>query len=173
MLEPMQTVETKETPGAERFVERAVGERNEMLGVRAAAEGSRPDPELAERAQRRKFTAAYKLRILREAAGATKPGEIASMLRREGLYTSHLTAWRKQQDAGALAGLEPRKRGPRGPSSEQVELRSVRARLERAEAELATARRVIEVQGNVSALLEDLLAPKSAPDPDTQPRSGR
>jgi transposase len=95
------------------------------------------------------------------------------MLRREGLYTSHLTAWRKQQDAGALAGLEPRKRGPRGPSSEQVELRAVRARLERAEAELATARRVIEVQGNVSALLEDLLAPKSAPDPDIQPRSGR
>jgi transposase len=113
------------------------------------------------------------LRILREAAGATKPGETAAMLRREGLYTSHLTAWRKQQDAGALAGLEPRKRGPRGPSSEQVELRAVRARLERAEAELATARRVIEVQGNVSALLEDLLAPKSAPDPDTQPRPGR
>jgi transposase len=93
------------------------------------------------------------------------------MLRREGLYTSHLTAWRKQQDAGALAGLEPRKRGPRGPSSEQVELREVRARLERAEGELATARRVIEVQGNVSALLEDLLAPKSATD--TQPRPGR
>jgi transposase len=173
MLEPMLTVEMEETPGAGRFVERAVGERKEMLGARAAAEGSRPDPELAERAKRRRFTAAYKLRILREAAGATRSGEIAAMLRREGLYTSHLTAWRKQQDAGALAGLEPRKRGPRGPSSEQVELREVRARLERAEAELATARRVIEVQGNVSALLEDLLAPMSAPDRDTQPRPGR
>lgn len=173
MLEPMQTVETKEAPGAGRFVERAVGERKEMPGARAAAEGSRPDPELAERAKRRRFTAGYKLRILREAAGTTKPGEIASMLRREGLYTSHLTAWRKQQDAGALAGLEPRQRGPRGPSSEQVELRAVRARLERAEADLQTARRVIEVQGNVSALLEDLLAPKGAPDPDTQPRPGR
>jgi transposase len=156
MLEPKQTVETMETPGGARAV---------------AGEGSRPDPELAERAQRRKFTAAYKLRILREAAGATRPGEIASMLRREGLYTSHLTAWRKQQDAGALAGLEPRKRGPSGPSSEQVELRALRARLERAEAELQTARRVIEVQGNVSALLEDLLAPKGALD--TQPRPGR
>jgi len=173
MLEPTLTVETEQTPGARRFVERAVGERNEMPGARAAAEGSRPDPELAQRPSRRKFTAAYKLRIVREAAGATRSGEIAAMLRREGLYTSHLTAWRKQQDAGALAGLEPRKRGPRGPSSEQVELRVVRARLERAEAELVTARRVIEVQGNVSALLEDLLAPKSAPDPDTQPRSGR
>ena len=93
------------------------------------------------------------------------------MLRRAGLYTSHLTAWRKQQDAGALAGLEPRKRGPSGPSPEQVELRALRARLERAEAELQTARRVIEVQGNVSALLEDLLAPKGALD--TQPRPGR
>jgi transposase-like protein len=163
----------EESPGAGRFVERGVGERNEMPGARAAAEGSRPDPELAERPSRRRFTAAYKLRILREAAGATRSGEIAAMLRREGLYTSHLTAWRKQQDAGALAGLEPRKRGPRGPSAEQVELRALRARLERAEADLQTARRVIEVQGNVSALLEDLLAPKSAPDPDTQPTPGR
>ena len=153
-------------------MEGAEGERNEMPGARAVVgEGSRPDPELAERARRRKFTAGYKLRILREAAGATKPGEIAVMLRREGLYTSHLTAWRKQQDAGALAGLEPRKRGPSGPSPEQVELRAVRARLERAEAELATARRVIEVQGNVSALLEDLLAPKGALN--TQPRPAR
>ena len=172
MLEPMQTVETEEMPGAGHFVEGAEGERNEMPGARAAAAGgARPDPELAERPKRRKFTAAYKLRILREAAGATKSGEIASMLRREGLYTSHLTAWRKQQDAGALAGLEPRKRGPRGPSCEQIELREVCARLERAEAQLATARRVIEVQGNVSALLEDLLAPKGATD--TQPRPAR
>jgi transposase len=63
-------------------------------------------PELAERAKRRRFfTAAYKLRLLREAAGATRSGEIAAILRREGLYTFHLTAWRKQQDAGALADL--------------------------------------------------------------------
>jgi len=171
MLEPKQTVEAEETGGAGLFVEGAEGERNEMPGACAADGGSRPDPELAETAKRRKFTAAYKLRILREAAAATKPGEIAAMLRREGLYTSHLTAWRKQQDAGALAGLEPRKRGPSGPSPEQVEVRTLRARLERAEAELQTARRVIEVQGNVSALLEDLLAPRSALD--TQPRSGR
>jgi transposase len=170
MLEPVQTVETVETLGAGRFVERAEGEWNEMPSVRAAvAGGARPDPELAERPQRRRFTAAYKLRILREAAGATRSGEIAAMLRREGLYSSHLTAWRKQQDAGALVGLEPRKRGPRGPSAEQVELRDVRARLERTEAELATARRVIEVQGNVSALLEDLLAPKGAPGIQSRP----
>ncbi len=173
MLEPMLSVEMEETPGAGRFVEGAVGERSEMPGAHAVSGGgSRPDPELAERPRRRRFTGEYKLGILREAAGATRPGEIAVMLRREGLYSSHLAAWRKQQDAGALRGLEPRKRGPRGPSSEQLELLAVRARLERAEAELATARRVIEVQGNVSALLEDLLAPKSATGPDA-PRPRR
>ena len=173
MLEPMRTVEMEETPGAERFVEGAVGEQNEMLGAHAASGGgSRPDPELAERPRRRRFTAEYKLRIVREAAGSTRSGEIAAMLRREGLYSSQLAAWRKQRDAGALVGLQPRKRGPRGPSSEQVELREVHARLERAEAELATARRVIEVQGNVSALLEDLLAPKSATGPNA-PRPER
>jgi transposase-like protein len=163
MLEPMQSVEMEEMPGGERFVEGAGGERNEMLGARAASGGvARPDPELAERPRRRRFTGEYKLRILREAAGSTRSGEIAALLRREGLYSSHLAAWRRQQDAGALRGLEPRKRGPQGPSAEQLELRAVRVRLERAEAELARARRVIEVQGNVSALLEDLLAPKSA-----------
>jgi transposase len=168
MLEPMQAVEPEETPGAGRFVEGAEGERNEMPGA-PGVPGSRPDPELAERPQRRKFTAGYKLRILREAAGATRSGEIAAMLRREGLYTSHLTAWRKQQDAGALAGLEPRQRGPRGPTAERVELRAVRARLERAEADLQTARRVIEVQGNVSALLEICWLPRARPTPSRGP----
>lgn len=172
MLEPMQSVETVETPDAGLFVEGAGGERSKMPGVRAGVgEGSRPDPELAERAKRRKFTAAYKLRILREAAGATRPGEIASMLRREGLYTSHLTSWRKQQDTGALAGLEPRKRGPAGPSAEQLEVRALQAKLDRAETELRTARRVIEVQEKLSALLEDLVGPKRADD--TPPRPAR
>ena len=112
------------------------------------------------------FTAEYKLGVLRGAEACTRKGEIGAMLRREGLYTSHLTAWRKQRDAGALAGLTPRKRGPRSPSPEQVENEALRRRLDRTEAELETARRVIEVQGNVSALLEDLLAPKSATETD-------
>ncbi|MCA1678421.1 MAG: IS3 family transposase [Actinobacteria bacterium] len=112
-----------------------------------------PDPELAERPRRRRFTAEYKLRVLREAEASTRKGEIGAMLRREGLYTSHLTAWRKQRDAGALVGLAPRKRGPRGPSPQQVENEALRSRLDRAEAELETARRVIEVQGKrLSAL---------------------
>jgi transposase-like protein len=162
-------VELEGTLDAGQDVEGAGGDRGVLPGVRAVAEGSRPDPELAERPQRRRFTAAYKLRILREAAGATKSGEIASMLRREGLYTSHLTAWRKQQDTGALAGLEPRKRGPAGPSAEQLEVRALQAKLDRAETELRTARRVIEVQEKLSALLEDLVGPKRASDTPSRP----
>jgi hypothetical protein len=75
MLEPVQTVEMEETLGAGRFVEGAVGERNEIPGAHAVSGGgSRPDPELAERPRRRRFTAEYKLRILREAAGSTRSG---------------------------------------------------------------------------------------------------
>ncbi len=153
---------------ARRVPQGAVGDRRESAGAPSSSRGV-PDPELAERPRRRRFTAEYKLRILREAEACTRKGEIGAMLRREGLYTSHLTAWRKQRDAGALVGLAPRKRGPRGARAEQVELGALRRRLERTEADLVTARRVIEVQGNVSALLEDLLAPKSATETDAAP----
>jgi transposase-like protein len=149
---------------ARRVPQGAGGERRESAG--APSPRGVPDPELAERPRRRRFTAEYKLGVLREAEACTRKGEIGAMLRREGLYTSHLTAWRKQRDAGALVGLAPRKRGPRPASPEQVENERLRRRAERAEAELETARRVIEVQGNVSALLEDLLAPKSATEID-------
>jgi len=127
-----------------------------------------PDPELAERPRRRRFTAEYKLRVLRDAEACTRKSGIGAMLRREGLYTSHLTAWRKQRDAGALErwGLAPRKRGPRPASAERVENERLRRALERTQSELETARRVIEVQGNVAALLEDLLALKSATETD-------
>ena len=148
---------------AHRVPQGAGGDRRESVGAPSRS-GVVPNPELAERPRRRRFTAEYKLRVLREAEACTRKGEIGAMLRREGLYTSHLTGWRKQRDAGALVGLAPRKRGPRGPSPEQVENEALRRRLDRTEAELETARRVIEVQGNVSALLEDLLAPKSETD---------
>ncbi len=150
---------------ARRVPQGAGGDRRESEGAPPSSRGV-PDPELAERPRRRRFSAQYKLRVLREAEACTRKGEIGAMLRREGLYTSHLTAWRKQRDAGALEGLAPRKRGPRGPTPEQVENQALRRRLDRTEAELETARRVIEVQGNVSALLEDLLAPKSATQTD-------
>src|SRR5258705_1389489 len=140
---------SKELNGTDgRIAERAVGERSDVPVARAAREGV-PDPELIERATRRRFTAEYKLRILRQTEACTRPGEIGALLRREGLYTSHLTAWRKHRDAGALEALErPRGRKPADPREAQIA--SLRRRAERAEAELEKARKVIEVQGNVS-----------------------
>jgi transposase len=120
-----------------------------------------PDPELVARPKRRRFSAEYKLRVLREADACTRPGEVGALLRREGLYTSHLTAWRKQREAGALEALgRPRGRRPGDPR--EAQMAALRRRAERAEAELEKARRVIEVQGNVSALLGELLEPKGA-----------
>ena len=142
-----------------RGVERAEGERNGAAAGRAALAGV-PDPELVEGPRRRRFSAEYKLRIVREAEACTSRGEIGELLRREGLYSSLLTEWRRARDGGALAGLE-RPRGPK-PNPLETENARLRRRVERAEAELARARRVIEVQGNVSALLGELLEPRGA-----------
>ena len=120
-----------------------------------------PNPELVEKPKRRRFTAQYKLQVLQEADACTQPGEIGALLRREGLYTSHLSAWRKQRDEGALVALG-RRRGRKKAHPLEEENGALRRRAERAEAELAKARKVIEVQGNVSALLGELLRSDSA-----------
>jgi transposase-like protein len=146
--------------------ERAVGDRRFVAVGRAAPEGSRgpervPDPELVEQAKRRSFTAEYKARILAEADECTRPGEVGELLRREGLYTSHLTYWRKQRKDGALKELgKPRGRKPVDQRDAQVAALTRRA--ERAEAELAKMKRVVEIQGNLSALLEQMLDTESA-----------
>jgi transposase-like protein len=143
-------------------VERAVGERNEAAAGRAVPTGI-PDPELVEGPKRRRFSAEYKLAILREVEACTAPGEIGALCRREGLYSSLLSEWRKQRDAGSLQALSrPRGRKPSDPRDGQIA--ALRGRAERAESELAKARRVIEVQGNVSALLEQLLETEGASD---------
>lgn len=150
-----------------RVAQRAVGERSEAAAGRAAAKTG-PDPELVERPKRRRFTADYKLRILREADSCTRPGETGALLRREGLYSSHLSSWRKQRDQGALKALQ-RPRGPRPPDPRDERIAGLKRRAERSEAELAKARKVIEVQGNVSALLGELLEPRGAtPSEDTR-----
>ena len=115
-----------------------------------------PDPQLVEKAKRRRFTARYKLQVLREADACTRPGEIGALLRREGLYTSHLSTWRKQHEEGALGALG-RRRGRKKTDPLRAENEKLRRKLERTEGELAKARKVIEVQGNVSALLGELL----------------
>jgi len=143
-----------------RGAERAVGERSAAVASGAAREPL-PDHELIERPRRRRFTADYKLRILSEAESCTGPGAIGALLRREGLYSSHLSAWRRQRDHGALEALG-RARGRPKPNPLVIENARLSRRLERAEAELAKAHKVIEVQGKVSALLGVLLEPGSA-----------
>jgi transposase len=141
---------------AGREAERAEGERSEAAGGSAAPEAV-PDPELKQ-AKRRHFSAEYKLKVLKEADACKKPGELGALMRREGLYSSHLSSWRRQRDEGTLG----RKRGRKAADPLEKENAELRRRAERAEAELAKARKVIEVQGNVSALLEDLLGTESA-----------
>jgi len=140
---------------AGREERRAVGEPGFGAGGRAAGPGV-SDPELVEQAKRRSFSAEYKARILAEADACTRPGEVGELLRREGLYTSHLTYWRKQRRAGALKELgRPRGRVPADRRDQEIV--ELRRRAQRAEAELAKAKKVIEIQGNVSALLEQML----------------
>ncbi len=124
----------------------------------------RPDPEVPERARRRTFTAKYKLEML-AAYDAAPDGEKGAILRREGLYSSHLVDWRRSRDAGALAGLtQPRGRPRRDPDKEQItRLQRENRRLEQ---ELAKARFVVDVQAKLHALLETI-----SESSDTEPGS--
>jgi transposase-like protein len=149
------------------FAKRAAGEESEVAG--SIASRGVPNPELVERPRRRRFSAAYKLRILREADVCDGAGEIGALLRREGLYSSTLSKWRKQREAGALQALD-RKRGRKSVDERETENVELRRRLERTEAQLEKARQVIEVQGNVSALLGELLEPRGATKPGNSTR---
>jgi transposase len=124
----------------------------------------RPDPEVPERARRRTFTAMYKLEIL-AAYDAAPDGEKGALLRREGLYSSHIVAWRRARDTGAQAGLAaPRGRTRRDPQQEKItRLEAEKRQLEK---ELAKARFVVDVQAKLHALLETL-----SESADTDPRS--
>ena len=111
-----------------------------------------PDPEVVPRAKRRQFSAKYKLRILTEADQCTQRGEIGALLRREGLYSSHLTTWRRQRDRGQLAGLTPEKRG-RKPDPQADELARLQRENEQLKARLEQAETIIEVQKKLSQML--------------------
>jgi transposase len=124
-------------------------------GVFPSAAPVAGETEVVAKAQRRRFTAEYKRRIVREADRCTHPGEIGALLRREGLYSSHLTTWRAARDRGELAGLAPKPRGPKvtppDPRDKKIaeqerELVRWRQRAERAEA-------LVELQKKVAALL--------------------
>ena len=112
-----------------------------------------PDPEVPERAHRRRFTAAYKLQILAEADACSAPGQLGALLRREGLYSSHLSEWRRLRAQGTLAALAPHQRGRPAAMVNTAELTHLRQENERLTRQLAAAEAVIEIQKKVSALL--------------------
>jgi transposase-like protein len=116
---------------------------------------SPPDPEVAEKKPRRKFTAKYKLQILREADECNEPGQLGGLLRREGLYSSNLSIWRRQREEGLLDALSPRKRGrkekeknPLAPKVAQLERENERLRKNLKKAEI-----IIDVQKKISEIL--------------------
>jgi transposase len=118
-------------------------------------EGQRPDPEVVPTAKRRAFSKAEKLRILAAADACAAPGDIGALLRREGIYSSHLATWRKQrQAAGEVAALE-RKRGPKAdPAAAQTRrVLELEKEVERLRAKLVKADLIIDVQKKLSTLL--------------------
>ncbi len=122
-----------------------------------AHDGGVGDDDPAAKPKRRRFDAAYKLAILDEYERLTDPGAKGALLRREGLYSSHLVEWRRARDVGALKELAPKAR-PAKRSPEQVELDRLRRRNERLENDLAKHKLALEIQGKASELLERLLA---------------
>ena len=121
-----------------------------------------PDPEVSTKAKRRTFTAAYKRRILEEADGCTEPGELGALLRREGLYSSNLTTWRRQREAGGLAGLTPKKRG-RKRDEEAAELAKLRRENERLRKQLDQAELIIAAQKKLAQALAALTEDEDEP----------
>ena len=121
-------------------------------GVSANGAGEVPDPEVVEKPKRRRLSPEYRLRIVREADACKEAGEIGALLRREGLYSSHLTLWRQQRDAGALAGMRARKRGPKAKAVDprMKRLERENARLKR---KLEQAETIIEIQKKVAGML--------------------
>lgn len=117
-----------------------------------------PDPEVPAKVERRRFSVEYRLRILKQADACKKPGELGALLRREGLYSSLLTNWRRQREQGALVSLRARKRGPTprriDPRVKQLEAENARLRRK-----LQQADTIIEFQKKIAAILGIPLKP--------------
>ena len=112
-----------------------------------------PDPEVVPKAKRRQFTAKYKLSILEQADRCRERGQIGELLRREGLYSSHLSKWRQQRARGQLQGLSPKKRGRKSENPSATELAQLRRENERLRAQLEQAEIIIDVQKKLAKLL--------------------
>jgi len=114
-----------------------------------------PCPEVAEKPVRRRFAAEYKRKILAEADACSEPGALGELLRREGLYSSHLTTWRRQSDEGALAGLTPKRRGRKAKPKNKLadEVTRLQRENDRLKEQLRQAELIIDVQKKVSEML--------------------
>ena len=132
-----------------------------------AHDGEVHDGDPAARPKRRRFTEQYKLAILAEYDQLTDPGAKGALLRREGLYSSHLVEWRRARDVGALAGLSPKHRKKR--SDAERELERLRKRNARLEDQLDRHRKALEAQGKASELLARLLAESEDDETPQQP----
>ena len=115
-----------------------------------------PSPEVSERASRKKFTAKYKLRILNEIDSASQRGEVGSILRREGLYSSNISSWRKQRKRGELEGLSPGKRGPKSakPDPKDKQIKELERQNRKLQRKLARANLLIDIQKKISEIME-------------------
>jgi transposase len=122
-----------------------------------------PSPEVPEKPVRRRFSGEYKLRILAEADACTEPGMLGELMRREGLYSSHLSTWRRQRDAGMLAGLTPKRRGRKAKPKNLLADENKRLEREnrRLKEQLRQAELIIGVQKKVSEMLN---IPLKTPD---------
>ena len=133
-----------------------VGKATEPMvsGNRESKSSQTPDPEVLAKPKRRTFTAAYKADILRQ-ADACAPGQLGALLRSEGLYSSHLSKWRRQRERGAQAGLQPKKRGRKEDRNKHLlaEVERLRRANQRLEDELCKARAIIDIQKKVALLL--------------------
>lgn len=130
------------------------GERSEPTpsgGLSVAAPV--PPTEVASRGRRRTFPAAYKLQVLQEIDACRAPGEVGAVLRREGLYSSHATAWRRQRKQGALAALSDVRRGRKGKSADQRENERLTKRVAQLEKQLERVYGLLEIQKKVAAIL--------------------
>lgn len=136
----------------------ALGVEERSDEIPSAGASTRPapaDPEVVAKPKRRRFTAEYRLRIVKEADRCTQPGDVGRLLRREGLYSSHLTKWREAHRNGALHGLRSKKRGvkPKAANPLEPKVRELETKVARLEKDLHTAHTILDVQKKVAGLL--------------------
>ena len=151
-----KTISIPETEGVLRATGVSGMDSQNQISRSTESKVNTPDPEVSQKAKRRRFSAEYKLNVLRQAdAAGSETGAIATLLRREGLYASHLTSWRRQRNKGALQALKPKTRGrklatktPLASENERLQKENQRLQLR-----LKKAGIIIDVQKKVSEML--------------------